>query len=622
MPSRFAPPTINFQRQERQLAEQYLKRAASEFLGGSWEAFIPDAPHNLVGLNRAREMQGLVVRADASSSGEALTTDGGWAPVDPDRLGANWPGLDAASTRDIVLIRNFALTTDTTKEPDPASGEALQTIVLIAGDGATPGSFQMYRLDPSTAQWTEIPFDTTGLAGAAEPSASINGDESSTSAFNSMPDAAVFTLGAPARADGAGAIAQPAFLWTNNKDPVQVYPSASGNLEFQPLTELFAATGDFRCVSLATFNDRVYFLNTYENGIRHRYRLRRTARNTCDPQTTNLGAGYIDIEQFSGNGVSVRPLGNVMACYFEDGVCFVRDTGDQTSPNAIQILDVTRGLLSTHAVCNISNNQHFGIFDDGWWILDSNGRWQEVGVTTANGKPFDKWKSTFYGQLDFDEKHRIQCYYDRQHNWVRIAVPTAGSEITTVWIYDIDGDRVFPDDYSDGITVWGDVVVYEAVAELWSTQTLNWNEISATWASLEAAGDVHRMAHGNQSGYVYFHDDDFADRNGEAIPWFYQSFQHDFGLPMKLKSSERLGVEYTNSGNPNTVNVLFSDGYANQVSTNAIMNDGGADEIRTRRFWGTVTGHHLAFRIAGSGQVRLRQFIYDYFLSEGEDLTL
>jgi hypothetical protein len=620
MPSRFAPPTVPLQRSERGLAEQYLRRRANIIVRDPWEGFVPDVPHNLVGMNGAQQMQGLVVRGDASGVGELLTTDGGWAPVDEDRLGANWPSLSANSTRDIVRIRNFPLTTATTKEP--SGRESPQTIVLIAGDGVTVGSFQMYRLDPTTSQWEHIAFDPTGLVGATAPVSSINGDESFSGSFHTMADSTVFTLGAPGRTDGRGAINQPVFIWTNNRDPVQVYPSASGNLEFQPLTEMFAATGDFRCVSLATFNDRVYFLNTFENNVRHRYRLRRTARNTADPSVANLGAGFIDLEQFSGNGVAVRPLGNVLACYFQDGVCFVRDTGDQVLPNAVQILDVTRGLLSTHGVVNISNNQHFGIFDDGWWILDSNGRWREVGVAQAEGKPFDKWKATFYGQLDFDQVHRIQCYYDRVHNWVRITIPTEGADITRVWIYDIDGDRVFPDDYSDGITVWGDVIVYELSAELWSTQTLNWNQISASWAALETAGSISRIAHGNQTGFVFFHSDAFIDRDGAAIPWIYQTLLNEFDVPSQLKSTERVVAEYVNSANSNTVNVQFINSGGATVSTTATLNDGSTDEIHARRFWGTVNGTHLGFRISGTGQIRLRQFDFGYHQSEGEDITL
>ena len=114
-----------------------------------------------------------------------------------------------------------------------------------------------------------------------------------------------------------------------------------------------------------------------------------------------LRMGFSSIEcrqlvtQMQAHGLNGQGAGRLVLELARAKGISVRETGLASAPNAVQILDTDRGLLGTHAVCSISNNLHFGIFDDGWWFLDSSGRWKEAGVTQFNGRPVEKWRRTF-----------------------------------------------------------------------------------------------------------------------------------------------------------------------------------------------------------------------------------
>ncbi len=131
-----------------------------------------------------------------------------------------------------------------------------------------------------------------------------------------MPDSCMFPAGSPGRPSYTGAIVEPAWIWTNNVDPVYVFPAGTGLQTYQDLTAQ-AALAPFLARSCATFNGRIYFLNTSENAVRRRQRLRRTAVFQADPSTTLAGSGSQDLLQFRGDGLRVEPLGSVLAIYFD-----------------------------------------------------------------------------------------------------------------------------------------------------------------------------------------------------------------------------------------------------------------------------------------------------------------
>lgn len=546
----------------------------------------------------------------------------------------------------IALIKDFPLVDSTTHQP--VGSEATQGIVITTMQSlATPttGGSKMYRMDPVSAVWVRIPYSTgTGSKIAAdEASATVDGDATISGtrpaalSIMSMPDAVVFPRGVPSATGRAGMsteqtndgqINQPVFVWTNNYDPVFVYPRANGVLEYEPLTNQFGIAGDpcdFRCVSLEVFADRVNFFNTAEgsgaNMVRRRNRLRWSARGTADP-TPTVGASSLDLDNFSGQGVKIRRLGNVMACYLQDGVAIISQTGQAAAPYGVQSLDERRGLLSTHGLVSISDNEHFGVFDDGWWILDSSGRWRECGVVSMNGTPVRKWKSFFYSVFNRTVSHRLQCYYEEAHNWIRMAVPVNGNDarVTEEWIYDIESDRVWKDRYNQGLSTWGDITLRsdETTTLIWSDASMRWDEIEGSWASFGSSIGEQRMCHGDELGFVFFHDDTIITRDGEDPLWSYETAPSSLSGSLSIKTGDRLSMEHVSAGNPAGASLAVTTGSgtsALQVKSLDLGDPG--DSVRTQSFH-HISDERLGFSVSGSGPISIRSFTLDYVEDEVE----
>ena len=626
------------QLQERQLANQ-IGTSHTVRNGAPWEGVTPDVPHESEDLRYVRSSSNLVAKPDPAGSGEVLMNDVGFKQLDGPT--PTLPlGDDVNSTQVVVLVQQFPLVdaiTGGTEPGTPTGEEDTQAIALTAGNGTNAGSFEMYRITPSTANWDEVAYTVTALTPA--PKGNRDGDSITAESIKSMPDACVFHKGAPNRIDGSGPITQPAFIWTNNSDPVMIYPATNNTLTFEPITNTLGADGggeannqDFRCISVETFGDRVYFFNTFEYnsviaaGVRHQNRLRRSPRGTADPDTARLGSGFIDMETFSGAGLRVESLGDVLACYFQDGVAFVRETGLASAPNAVQVLDVKRGLLGTHAMTSISDNAHFGIFDDGWWFLDSSGRWREAGVVSFNGKPVKKWHRTFYSLLDPLNFHRIHTFYDRERNWVRIVVPIPDSETTQTWIYDIEADRVWTLDYptslsnGGGVTLWSEIVQRTTAAETWETIAGTWADIdpTITWASLTSEKGNKRLVHANHTGYVYYHTENLINF-GDATPtWSYEVIASDLGRPRTLKTADRLGIEHVNSSNTASLTVTVKNAKSNEQTLSVGLNKTTAGDVEMSDAYFRNTGEHVAYKINGSGPIRVRSFDLD-IIEEGTE---
>ena len=285
-----------------------------------------------------------------------------------------------------------------------------------------------------------------------------------------MPDSCTAPFGAVARVDNetgdpgndqqSGNIDEPCWIFTNDVDEVMVFPSSSaesiaGTHAYEPLVDETSSPdldgGDgigFKCKSVETWNGRVYFFNTEENGTRRQTRLRRTAKFTADPMTTLVGSGFFDFREFIGEGLRIETLDEVLACYFSDGLAFMRPTGVPTSPDEPQTISLERGLMGTHAVTPLGRNVHFGVFTDGWWLIDQSGRWQELGVVNIDGKTIPKWRQTFYDDIPADQRHRVYTYYDQPNNLIYVARPTSSNpDPQEVWIYDPTSDRVFIENY-------------------------------------------------------------------------------------------------------------------------------------------------------------------------------
>jgi hypothetical protein len=561
------------------------------------------------------------------SGGEVLTYDDGFTESPP-TAGAGddiFAALDANSSGTVVRIDSFrSLTAAGTKVTD----EDTKAMVITAGVLTNNDSMQVWQMRPSTGLWVEV---TYGGVVAAGRDGGIDGDVATSVA--TMPDSCTHPGGAPDRANDAGAggitlagdIDSPCWVFTNNVDPVYVYPDVDGGTTYEELTDQFT---EFRAASCENFGDRVYFLNTFENNVRLPQRLRRTARGTADPTTTNVGAGSIDMEEFSGQGLRCETLGDVLACYFEDGTAFVRETGIATIPNEVQVLDERRGLLGSQAVVRIGDNKHLGIFTDGWWLLDSSARWTKVGVASLGGAEVSKWTDTFYSTLDYSNRHRIQMGYDPVKNWVRISQPVLGqdAERLKVWIYDINSDRVWIDEYVAQPTCWGVVNIPLGTVQTWTaeqTAGTTWAERQAagtTWGALTAATfGTELVVHGTDTARVMQHSPLIVTKDGQQPSFIYPSPMMDFGDSYSLKTTNRIRMEYINLENGNNVTLAATGGRTSSDTTTDTMDHGGAlGDIEVATGWHRFTDERLGLRATGSGNVNIRAFEMEYF-DEGSE---
>jgi hypothetical protein len=425
-----------------------------------------------------------------------------------------------------------------------------------------------------------------------------------------------------------------------------VYPADSvGGADqhnYDILTDQLGA--HFIAKTVEAFNGRLYFGNTTEvGGIQHHQRIRRTPVFNCDPDPTNIGAGALDIREFSGDLLRLEKLGQVMAAYFEDGTAFIRSTDVATSPDAVQILREKRGLVSTHSVVSVEDQKHFGIFDDGWFFLDSSGRWQEVGIVDIDGTPTHKWKRTFYENLDIENRHRLFVSYDG--NFIRIAYPRVGvDDISEVWVYDPKSDRLFIEDYLDGnyITCFGHINAQIAEELLWSDGDAeydiwggdNWSTIFATWSTVGAKFGLQALCHGNVGGYVLTHDPNMIARWNTVTELFeYPDYEYHIpksalGEPRLLKTANKVWLEYVHTGGASTNMAVRVVG-----NQNAHLPDPGweagvfdttpagrtAGEVLTAKQFFHFTDTELGVELSGTSPVIIRSLESDYTLQRWEE---
>jgi hypothetical protein len=290
----------------------------------------------------------------------------------------------------------------------------------------------------------------------------------------------------------------------------------------------------------------LYFGNTIEGTTHYRQRIRRTALFTADPDPAAAGAGAWDIKDFSGDLLRLEKLGNIMVAYFTDGVAFVSPSAIATAPDRVDLLREKRGLLSTHAVTPVGDQEHFGIFDDGWFILDPSGRWTEVGLTEINGVRVPKWKKDFYDNLDTANRDRLVVHYDG--DYIRIAYPKIGdTDNEEVWIYDPRGDRVFKDRYP--VVCWGDMDRQAETAKQWDDPSFTtWEETGVTWASQAAQFGLRALHHGTTTGHVLRHKPGLISRyNVQTLQTINPDFSifgilSSLGDPTTLKTATKLWV--------------------------------------------------------------------------------
>ena len=608
MPSHLVPQNPDFLAKWVEEAQISVRRERIQ-INSPWQGYTPDLDPHRMPPSAASTMEGLVARPEPNGRGEVLMADAGYAAMDV----ANLPLVTTTGSHtNILMIAQFNRT--------DSSGDRIgewnkSPLVLVGGNSGTQATAELWRLIQA-GTWEKVPWATvTGVGPPASDEASSGRDD--------LSDWAEFPAGAPGRSAYNGNIAEPVFVWCNLADQVMIYPVDDDALTFddgayEPVTDQFG--GDFRAKTVEHFNGRLYFGNTIENGTHHRQRIRRTALFTADPLNTTAGAGAFDIRDFSGDLLRLEKLGDVMAAYFEDGVAFIRSTDVATSPDGVQVLRERRGLLSTHSIVPVGDQEHFGIFDDGWFILDPSGRWTEVGVAEIDGVRVRKWKETFYGQLDIENRSRLYIEYDG--NFIRIAFPTkvdqdAGDDVQEVWIFDPRGNRVFRDRYP--VTCFGllDQVVKDGVT--WENLTGTWAEQTGSWASYGAKFGLKSLVHGTTDGYVVKHDYgifsrfDTGDESTFNPTFSYSSAVSAIGDPTALKRALKIWMEYIQTMTDSVTFTITGDTTeGTQQGTITVSPTGGVTgDINTAFLDLNFTAVNLGFTVSGTSPILIRSFIMD-----------
>ena len=595
-------------------------------IGSPWQGYTPDLDPGQSSASGFQNILGLVARVDPGGFGEVLMPDSGFGPVPEAATGLP---LGTGANINVTLLGMF----NRTKTDGSRTADWDKTMLAgVGGDDATAGAWDLYRLVPQTTLWQRVPFCRH---------ASVTAAHESSAGREILPDWAEFPAGAPTRGGGSpqysGAITEPVFVWCGlnsdgDGDRVMMYPVADAvaglTIEdgaYEPLNELNFGEA-FYAATVEHFGGRLYFGNTSESGTRHRQRVRRTALFTADVNPTLPGSGAFDVRDFSGDLLRLEKLGDLLVAYFEDGVAFIRSTDVATAPDRVQLLREKRGLLSTHAVTSVGAQEHFGIFDDGWFFLDPSGRWTEVGMVDIDGIQTPKWKNDFYDNFDYDNRHRLTVSYDRE--FVRIAYPKNGNtDNTEIWIFDPRGNRVFKDIYVNPVTVWANTEVTVRSATAWEDTVGTWSTITGSWASYGAKFGLKTLTHGTTTGFVLAHSPDFITKYSTAKGAAqFPSFEIDgmltsLGDPTIMKRAKKLWVEQIHS-NTGAVTLTVQGDNSDQTESGKVSfsNVGIPGSIQTPfRTFNQVMSANLQYSISGTSPVRIRSILIDVQSTESEE---
>lgn len=612
MPSHLVP-------QNEDIFDRWVARAAAVrrvvrlHIKSPWAGYTPDLDPHQAPASAFSTTVGLVARPGPSKIGEVLMPDMGFERVDSTRLPLS---TTTGSNTAITMLAQFNRTTSAGVRENDTDKTLL---ALVGGDNTTAGATELWRLKPTNTTWEQVPWSVSGT----DPPAN---HEAIASRAN-LSDWAEFPAGAPNRGEYNGNIAEPVFVWCNLQDRVFVYPVDDGVLAiedgpYETLTDQFGA--DFKAKTVEHFAGRLYFGNTIENGTQHRQRIRRTGLFTADPDPDVPGAGAQDIRELSGDLLRLEKLGNIMVAYFTDGVVFVSPSNVATAPDRIDLLREKRGLLSTHAITPVSDQEHFGIFDDGWFILDPSGRWTEVGMMNIEGVQVPKWKQDFYDNLDMANRDRLTVHYDG--NFVRIAYPKVGdSDNEEVWIFDPRGNRVFKDRYP--VVCWGDMDIQLQTAKQWDDASFDtWSSTNVSWVSQAAKFGLRALNHGTTTGHVLRHNPDLISRYDVGTltvinPDFnIEGVLSSLGDPTTLKVGLKIWVEYIDANTGSVTLTMSGDSSDNSEGGGVDFSQGGQPgDVNTAFRTFNLTAANLKYGAAGTSPVLIRSIIVDVALTPDEE---
>ena len=600
------------------LRDQVRTAAPIETLRGEapWLGYVPDLPAQRVGINGAQLCQNVVAKVDQGQQGEILTQPPGYTVVDPNTTWeTNVEANFHASSENVATMIGWFPRTNSDGLETGNQGPTL--LMATAGDGSTADSGQLWRIEPTSGDWQEITHDVTG--GSLALTAGYPGSVTAQQPTPQLIDWAAAPFGATPRTGlAAFTPTEPCFVFTNYQDAVYIYPgeqAAAGDEKYQELTLAFNAK-KFYARSVELWGDRLNFFNTQEDDVIWQRRLRRTAIGNCDPDPTEIGSGFQDLDQFSGAGLRVETLGDMLACYLTDGMAVARRTGNRTQPYHIEIITKDRGLLSTHSVTPIGGGRHFGIFTDGFFIVDTSGQFREVGLSNLDGAIGSKFKQAFFDRINLELVDRIHMTYDQRYQWIYITAPFDGLEEENtnreVWIYDITSDRIWPQTY--GATVFGHGSLVTQAGLEYGDLDGGYDDWSGTYGDASSRYGLAALLHGNNGGVVMQYDYDIITRDSDvvndpqasAIPGFvYSTVISPIGNPRGMKTVREVLLEHVrSSGVTAIVRVYEADGGSSNTMNYTWADGQMGQRIQEGRGF-SISGSQLQLNLTSSGELKL-----------------
>jgi len=527
-------------------------------VAGPWGGYVPDVDPRLVDYRSAIDIYGMV------PCGEILVCDYGWVRYDSSatRLplgvdGDGDPAFGAAATTPlpVLALGRYASQDDTS-----------ENFAIVGGEGGEVGYLATF-LDGGTG-WVA----KTHTAGITDTSYAMFDWE------NYTPGTANATI-------NSGLL-----IFTNNIDEVFYYPSEVTLAAYDSLP--YTGSKTVKCMSVTVFDERLFIFNVQPSGEpRQPLQLTWTIKGwnlAANTIWTLPGSGSMILKELEGEGLRILPLGNFLACYASDGVAVAERTGVVTSPLHLEYLTKGRGLLSMHSVCDIGGGVHFGLFTDGWFFLSHNGQWTEVGTTNKEKTIYRKWADTFYQSVDYGLLHRIHTYYDQSRGFVYISWadrnamtenPAGATALNNrLWIYDIRGDRIWPDRYEQGFSV-NQTPLCIGSFQAKSTPGIQWDDTAQTevpwtfpgpaswaeggwqspWMQFSTAVNAFRMVHGTRNGLVHQHEPLTFTRDGVTPQWYYRVHSDPLGDHTTLKTLDRFWIEYVQTSLPITIGCSVSN---------------------------------------------------------------
>lgn len=595
--------------QAKYYATQRAGGLAPKFIqiAGPWGGYVPDLDPRQVDYRSAIDMYGLV------PDGEILTYDYGWRRYESSStrlpLGVNGSNVASTGASATAPLPVVGLARWNRQDASP------QNIAIVCGSGSSTGLLWSYP-DGGTA-WSAVLPDASGTR--------------ITDTSEALFDWTNYAYGYGVTS-GTGLL-----IATNNVNDVLYYPSNAGLTTYSSFPY---GAGSLKASSCEVWNERLVVLNTLPaGGSRKPLELRWTEPSWSTPTAavwTNVGAGALILKELAGVGLRLLRLGDVLACYTSDGVAVCYRTGQATSPIQLEYLSRTRGLLGRRSVVDLGGGVHFGLFTDGWFFLDRNGQWTEAGTANADATVLRKWAHTFYESLDFGLADRIDMVYDAPRGFIYIAWPDRNARTLNpgggsgrnnrVWVFDLHGNRVWPDKYDRGFSVnqtptcWGRFQELGPAAITWDTHSVtdtpwsyagpaSWSPTgwARPWIQFASPTQTSRVVHGSANGLVHQHSSDLYTRDGTTPTWQFKVHSDPLREPFKHKTVDRLWLEYVQTTVATLLGVTVTSANGeNLASRGAVTLTTHPGAVSNAVVSTRVTATHPVFELVGSHPVILR----------------